>query len=276
MEPSKAVYIAPFRAGVTNGWPFDLGDDPSFHSAFTAAGRVTWGVCRRDVRRLAQPGDVLLFFSAEERTSGIFEYKFCALLTVHRKIKQTEMWRPHTKATRFQQYRNLLIRPRGDDWEHWEPGLPKKEWHKDWLSRLTYHDAETSEFTRAQARHFLTSGQADRFVDANYVVFSVAPEHSFICEKPKVIASCDAPGELESWHETKFAQELKSFTVDHTRRTLRTTNEQRPHRHGVWRTSAAAINEWRTDFMEWLRRNCRQRTSASPLPKKMSLDSVCK
>jgi hypothetical protein len=272
-EIGRAVYIAPFKAGTTDhgSWPFDLGDDPSFHSAFASDGPITWGVCRRDVRRLAQPGDVLLFFSFEERAPHLVDYKFCALLTIERKIKRTEIWQPYSKkisakiARLIKGYKNLLVRPHNGGWEHWEPGLPKKEWHSSWLSRLTFNDPETDEFTEAQTKNFLSRDQAERFVDENYVVFSAAPEGTFICERPKVVANCDKPGELESWRESDFARKMKCFTVGHTRGSLRIRNMQRPHRHSIWRTSAREIDGWRDKFIGWLHRNSRQLTSSSAL-----------
>jgi hypothetical protein len=60
------VYIATYlRESPDDEWPFDHGDDPSFRSSQRLRGRVTWGVCRQNVRNQLRPGDVVVFFAAD-------------------------------------------------------------------------------------------------------------------------------------------------------------------------------------------------------------------
>lgn len=286
-----AVYITPFRSRLpekyqtanrralsestqalrAGTWPYDFGDDPAFYSARAQRGPVTWGVCRRDVRRAVQPGHVLLFFSVEEEKHNNFIYKFCALLTVKQKIRQTDIWKTEALNSnrQFRRYENLLIRPTKDSWRQSEPGLPQREWHKDWLSRLTFKDSDTIEFRQAQENGFLTNQQAERFVDRNYIIFSNAPEASFICEYPQAIASCGGNGMVESWVDSPFANKLKSFTVDHTRGNLRTRNKQRAHRHSKWLLEQSELQDWRGGFVEWLRKRVSEITASSPFDGKM-------
>jgi len=289
MSVSKpcAFFIAPFRSGLSQqyreaneaglsgsmqalraqSWPYDFGDDPSFYSAHTRNSPVTWGVCRRDVRRIAQPGDVLLFFSVqEEQHGGPFVYKFCALLTIAEKIKQTDIWEK-AKYRHLRQYENLLLRPHqaGKGWEHYEPGVPERDWHDDWLSRLTFKDSKTKEFVDAQASGHVSAEQSRRFVAPNYVIFSTAREQSFVCAEPTAVATCAGNGNLETWVDTSFAKRLKSFTVARTRGSLRTRNPQRAHRHSTWREDAGELGAWRNEFLTWLEKvSCRASHNSEP------------
>src|SRR4051794_1528407 len=68
-----AVYLA---AASTGGWPFDVGDDPSFRAARHAPGSdVTWGVCRTDLRNALRPGDVVVFIAAEDLSPSGLLYR---------------------------------------------------------------------------------------------------------------------------------------------------------------------------------------------------------
>ena len=51
---------------------YDWGDDPAFYAAEKFGGNVTWGVCRHDVRKKLDKGDVVVFFCAT-RTQGTME-----------------------------------------------------------------------------------------------------------------------------------------------------------------------------------------------------------
>jgi hypothetical protein len=62
-------YVATYLRGPDEQWPHDLGHDPDFKTT-ERRGPVTWGVCRRPLRNAVNPGDVVVFFSAD-RTSRL-------------------------------------------------------------------------------------------------------------------------------------------------------------------------------------------------------------
>jgi len=69
---------------------------------------------------------MVVFFSFQKLGgTGEFEYRLCALATVERKVRQSDLWND-TKLRTFTKYFNLLIKPskfiRGA-WEHFEPSL---------------------------------------------------------------------------------------------------------------------------------------------------------
>ena len=152
---STTVYLAPFHSSLEgygtgdcrlsykplsdaldrNDWPYDTGDDPSFFSADRFGGNVTWGICRQQIRNRLNPGDIIIFFSFRKQSShNAMEYSLCAVATVARKVKQTDIWTDPSLRV-YRRYLNLLIRPtKRAAWEHFEPGLPNRAWHKDWAS----------------------------------------------------------------------------------------------------------------------------------------------
>lgn len=105
--------------------PYDIpGDDPSLFSRRHHGGNLTWGVCRQQVRNRLRTGDVVVFSSFRNALDvRKVEYRLCAVTTVERKIRQTDIWcAPELRV--YRKYLNLLIRPNrsSDGWEHHEPG----------------------------------------------------------------------------------------------------------------------------------------------------------
>jgi len=148
-----AAYLAPSRrrppdspSGVARAFyatlaqetfPYDIGDDLSFFAASFHMGPVTWGVCRPDVRGAIKPGDWMVLFSAQKYDvpAPTTRYRFVAALCVEAKITHADIHSSPTAAL-FGEYLNLLIRPHGSGWEHFEPGLHSSQWHNDWMWRL--------------------------------------------------------------------------------------------------------------------------------------------
>ena len=93
-EAYAAVYLAPDAGG---GWPVDVGDDPAFRSssaAYGSRGRLSWGVCRPNLRNRVARGDVVVFFAAEEaRPDALRAYRFVGWATVDEVVSQTDIWR---------------------------------------------------------------------------------------------------------------------------------------------------------------------------------------
>jgi hypothetical protein len=86
-----AKSFAPLHTALQNReWPYDLGDDPSFFCRLKQKGALTWGVCRADVRKQVQLGDVVVFF-AFTNLGGEVEYRLSPIATVDRKIRQSDI-----------------------------------------------------------------------------------------------------------------------------------------------------------------------------------------
>lgn len=231
-----AVYLAPNASGT---WPYDVGDDPSFHASSVAhgfGGRLSWGVCRPNVRNRINPGDVVVFFAAEDaRAEALRVYRFAGWARVDELVSQTDIWRDD-RLEGFRNYRNLLIRPVGDtdDFEHYEAGKP----HPDWLWRL----ADSGRHAPKKDR-WVTAGQEGSLIDglirvegwrlrpaANYVVFDPEGSGTFVLAEPPLVARAVTNGMKETWNTDDFAKELHSLLfTGGTRRALRTTNRQQAH-----------------------------------------------
>lgn len=175
------IYLAVYRRSAEAAWPEDAGDDPSFIASRCLASRggaLTWGVCRQDVRNVLGPGDLVVFFAADrlaDRRPDPGRYSFVAFATVQRKVSQLDIWRDPALEI-YREYQNLLIRPAGDRFEHFEPGLPPRRWHDDWYWRITTIDGcRKSAFDHVQRRgHFLPGESMLPRIACNYVLF--APE----------------------------------------------------------------------------------------------------
>ena len=237
-------------------WLYEAGDDPSFFSAAKNDGPVTWGVCRRDVRSSIAAGDVVAFFAVDYE-GGRWPRRYCLVgaLTVEDKVSHAAI-HDDKRLAKFRKYLNLLVRRKGDGWEHFEPSLPRTGWHSDWLWRIVgrgYRKAAVS-----GASKDLKHGQALEVEGApvtfgnNYVIFSRDLERSLILEEPVKVATF-THGELyERWLSTSRAVAIKELTLDFineqrsTPRWLRIRNTRMPHRHirGDLRDSAA----WMADL----------------------------
>jgi hypothetical protein len=128
------VYIAVYRPAVSSGWPVDFGDDPSFEAS-SAGGRITWGVCRPNVRNVLKRDDVVIFFA----TSAVapYDYEFVSYATVALRIGHDEVWTADDYSE-FRRYRNLIIAPDATggfmhvEHEHFGHRKPRR----DWLTRI--------------------------------------------------------------------------------------------------------------------------------------------
>jgi hypothetical protein len=246
------IYVAVYLSSADSGWPLDDGDDPSFAASerFRATGGVlTWGVCRRDVRNALIPGDLVVFFAADrlqERRPRPARYFFVGFATVDRKIAQSNIWTTH-QLTTFRRYHNLLIRPAGSGFEHFEPGLPRARWHGDWFWRMT-RERRREKVARLDGKSRLQLREVAPMIAANYILFAADGAGTMILASPPVIATSTAPGPPEKWKETPFARELRAWLRAHTTRSLRTTNVQRAHRHITIRDSDPG--QWRDQLRQ--------------------------
>ena len=74
-------------------WPYDSGDDPSFHAA-RQRHPLTWGVCRQNVRnsRHMQPGAIVVFFAYTQCGSTVF-YRLTAIATVKNVVNRCALFK---------------------------------------------------------------------------------------------------------------------------------------------------------------------------------------
>ena len=231
-----AKSFAPLHAALRKReWPYDYGDDPSFFCRRTLHGALTWGVCRADVRNQVNPGDVVVFFSFTKIEEQV-EYRLSAIASVERKIRQSDIFsNPSYKD--YSHYLNLLVRPTdeaGKVWEHYEPGSPKQDWHKDWLHRIVPHKLfSKDELKREAAKNSVSLGS---YVDGkqfrfgyNYLLFSGDPSQTLVLERPPTVAHAKPP-KAEVWSDDQLSREVFRRTIaeahpDGVKRSLRLDNK---------------------------------------------------
>src|ERR1700733_1304206 len=215
--------IAAFQKALNQqAWPYDNGDDPSFYAKRRFGGRLTWGICRQDVRNQLSPNDIVVFFSFRRvEETGDSEYRLCAVATVERTVSQIELWQDKGLKV-FTQYFNLLIRPskiRRGVWEHYEPTLEGTRIHRDWLWRIADHRGlRKKDFRRIEDTERIELGANIRScsinVASNYVLFSNDPKQSYILSKPPVVAWHSKGKVAEEWNRDRFSQAVREITLD--------------------------------------------------------------
>lgn len=251
------------------GWPYDVGDDPSFFCArrFARKGAaITWGICRRDLRSALVPGDTVVFLGYRRQRDSTVDYSFSGYATVAEKITQTDIWEQSVRSV-YRRYLNLLISPSGDgSFAHREihPGLP----HRDWLWRLTCSKGHSW-----RARHFAgfddlecamgfrpgsdRAGNGEPIEPcANYVIFSRDFDDTFLAAGPPVVAQYDpawGPTRPERWLDGAVAQAVWSATLGKRQgRSLRLVatdparkRVQQRHRHIPIPENVCESRDWR-------------------------------
>ena len=227
---SPSLTATAFHARSPGGFPYDIGDDPSFFSARHHHGPVTWGVCRHDVRGAIQPGDVMVFFSAEQKLATV-DYRLVAVLCVDRKISQTSLFPPPAHQP-FVDYLNLLVRPNRSGWEHFEPVSASANWHRDWLWQICDRSAcargghSKASVVAAGIAH--APGAPLPFpVGLNYVVF--CPANSIVFPNPPLVATHSTGSMAETWCSGSLP--IRQVIFGSSTRGLRTGNPYQPHRH---------------------------------------------
>lgn len=257
VRPSQTA-AALHDIGPGASFPYDGGDDPSFFSAGYHGAAVTWGVCRPDVRTAIRRGDWVVFFSSERDGREVTHYRFVGALTVERKIPHTAIFtnRPNT---RYRDYLNLLIRPKGSGWEHYEPALHHDDWHDDsWMWRMSERRGQHREDLKTAGAHHtagapLTLHGQPAPIAESYVIFARSP--CWIARHPPLVATHRTGERRERW--TPRWLPLRALLFRRSGRGLRIANQQRAHRHfrrslddpnwprTLWRTVAACIRSQR-------------------------------
>lgn len=272
-EPVTATAITQaFMQAVGEEWPFDVGDDPSFFCARAFGAPITWGICRRDLRNLLEPDDVVVFIAHRKRPGGVIDYLWSGFATVAEKVSQADIWEEERLGV-FRRYLNLLIRPDGQGgYRHVEiaPGRP----HADWLWRLTRSKGHS--WRRKDFASYSDSKCSMRFVPgrdraagetvvmgSNYVVFSSSPEYTVVLPDPPLVAryrSDWGPQRPERWFDSAVAVGLRRLTLDFVAgRSLRITTQNRArtriqqrHRHIRVPVRACSSDSWREEVRKLL------------------------
>lgn len=262
-----AVYLVPIdrrpppRPGATaaafyeltraSDFPYDVGDDPSFFASSYNHGPVTWGVCRPHVRCDLKVGDWVAFFSAERsrESPATTRYRFVGAHCVQGKLEHTSLF---AAGLPFGDYLNLLVRPLGAGWEHYEPGLRTSHWHKDWLWRIICgrrrfkkEVVEDAGQSHAPGGPLMLDGHPLPIAD-NYVIFSDSP--SVRALSPPVVATHQRGDDAEVWLGDRRSRRIKEIVLGDSVRNLRIANRiAHPHiRRDLddpswWQTLAAAL-----------------------------------
>jgi hypothetical protein len=237
------LYIAVYRRALDSGWPYDLGDDPAFQASETrdqkgrivAVGRVTWGVCRPNVRNAIRPDDLVVFLSTGRKAP--FRYQFVGFATVERKIARDAIWLRNEHLT-YRCYRNLLIKRVTGGFQHVEfPHFGLKVRHDDWLSRILVPTQRgNADFSALQAGGFLPDGARilgkEVSFSENYVLFRPDGAGSFVALTPPTVAKAATNGASEVWGEDGFSKGLRELLFDGSVRSyVRTRHKQIAHPH---------------------------------------------
>ncbi len=250
-----------------NAWPYDYGDDPSFFSAQYLRGPVTWGVCRGDIRTRIAEGDVVIFVAFEDLESGT-TYKLTAIATVEKKITENSIF-SDPKHKRFRQYLNLLTRPTESGWKREEPCFAVAG-HPNWLWRMADRATLKSKDFKGSSRVEIRSnqffgGKPYRF-GANYIVFSMHPEKTYIVKTPRAVAHHDLQDQTEIWYRDSFSAGVFERTLQTAvkhgmrKRGLRLPKAYPHTPPATWVIPEPDVEAWRSEFIAFLKSAPKQHT----------------
>jgi hypothetical protein len=123
------------------GWDhsyYDWGDDPSFFAAQELLGDVretTWGVCRPDVRKALNEGDVVVFFCGCQRDDKrVWCYHFVGFGKVRALVRDRACLWTNSAYVPYHKFYNVLGRLEGRHLVRSESFHP---YHKNWEGRAS-------------------------------------------------------------------------------------------------------------------------------------------
>lgn len=229
------------HAMTTAGWPYDGGDDPSFFTwqrLRQGGGKLAWGVCRTDLRRLIQPADTVVFFAYERRPAthaawARGTYLFVGYATAQVKVSPEDIW-TEPLLELYRPYLNHLIQRKGDEYVHLE--LVPGQRHPDWLWRIADVRGWGKDHWK---KKFETEGTSGKFVPGEtaigerpvvlgkaYVLFEPDPPQTYVLSNPIAVAQYKGlPEQFERWFPGDLAQAIKDRCLPEPRH-LRTKNSQ--------------------------------------------------
>jgi len=239
-------------------WPYDNGDDPSFYPARRGS-RLTWGVCRENIRNSIEPESIIVFFSYTKGNPVL--YRMCAIATVNEKLDRRKVFADHSFNPK--DYINLLIRPEDGGWRHDEDDRPPgtDAAHADWLWRLAIHGrnkkAFEKEYERAYSAGWFAEGEVP--IALNYIIFSQAADETYISPNPPQVATA-VVGQHEEWtnREMQELTVLKAAACHRIGRSyLRTENSSNRNVHPVihFNLPSEEAAKWRGQVIAALKRH---------------------
>lgn len=209
---------------------YDWGDDPGFFAASELFGDVrnaTWGVCRRDVRKLLGAGDYVVFFCAKQVGKRVWDYYYIGVGTVTLGLTRQTIWLDDQYA-KYRDFFNILARLSANG--ELEQHETFHAYHGDWEKRC-------------KAPYWLFAREQSQFNLVN-------PLH--------VATYTGTRGAVETWHASQNRQvarlEAILFPQSSSTRRLRTSHIQHSHRHINLRTHLgqhADLNEIRSYLIEF-------------------------
>lgn len=136
-----------------NGCAYDWGDDPSFFSATFnqgSAAHAGWGICRPNVRKRLDHGDLVVFFCARRSAMAEdTEYLFAGFGSIGERIDDRRQIWSTPRLAPYRNHLNILVRYNAagvmEQYERFEPGHPK-DWPKRAESPYLIFDASLSQF----------------------------------------------------------------------------------------------------------------------------------
>jgi hypothetical protein len=142
----------------------------------------------------------VVFFAADRlRDRQPARYQFVGFAIVDRAVRRTDVWEDPALSV-HSQFGNLLIRRTHGGFEHFEPELPQKHWHKDWLWRMsdraTFATDDLDGLDRISPSTKI-NGRSFR-VAPNYIIFGPEAEDTLVLAEPPVVATVDDTGRTET------------------------------------------------------------------------------
>jgi hypothetical protein len=243
-------------AGLYDDELIDTGDDPSFlaRSIFrNSDGRLSWGICRPDVRNLIAIDDWAIFIAFETLPNGEGKYYLKAVCQVESKISMWDV--VESNITPYSRYGNLLLSYSNKKYSHHEflDALGSDIiGHTDWYNRIGQFDwpliKTLSNFKgkgyRDKYRHFFENTFNSKHFSLttlkhqwhyqplnNYIIFG---KRSIIIPNGIHIADIKRR-HFEVWVNSAVANSLKQLSMRDNEKYLRTTRlgvrGGYPHRH---------------------------------------------
>ena len=209
-------------------WPQcgDLGDDPSFYASYIFNSPITFGVCRRNLRKILREDDVILFFRTHcvldtRNKARCWRYYFVGYATIDQLTTHKAI--ANCNESIFQKYSNsMLIKASDDkyafcDWPGCDPDSA--------IARLMNRPKRGDKFAE---NYIKNTWEKPEVADAPYIIFHKESDattnrgtpKTYILKQPLFVAysCCKKKAKNESQHrwfikETWLDEDLKKVTI---------------------------------------------------------------
>jgi hypothetical protein len=249
------------RSILAEEFPYDNGDDPSFYIE-RRCGRLTWGVCRPNVRTQLKIGDIVVFFSFTNLPLHRKEvlYRMSAVATVEAKLDHRAAFtEPRLKLSK---YINTLVSLDRGRWTYDESDRPTKARHPNWFWRMADQQRLSEERFKQQyaavydAHSFTDRNVASNTVPlaSNYILFSQDLDETCVAPVPPDVAVA-VRGKREQWFHKRLPDLTVKVAKEHGKRDyLRTTGKGHVHPPIRFTMLADEAKDWRARLIAVLRK----------------------